>query len=182
MPNPGFRSEDLVILVHHARVGVQSAQEELIRRYQGRVAAFSYSMVGREDAVPDLCHSAFLKMILHIKRLRTAESFESWLFQIARRTCFDYLRKERLRRIFIPLQPAHEQIAAGSEAGDHSLETVRLALRELPPKQRELIALLQQQELSYEELARITGSTVSSVKSRLFRAREYLRRRLGDES
>lgn len=182
MPNPCVKSEDLVVLVHHARVGVQSAQEELIRRYEGRVAAFNYSMVGRKDAVPDLCHTVFLKMILHIKRLRTAESFEPWLFQIARRTCFDFLRKERLRSIFVPLEPAHEQIAAGSQPAGVGLETFLKALSELPPKQRELIALLQQEELSYEGLAEITGSTVSSVKSRLFRAREHLRRRLRNES
>ncbi len=182
VPNPYVKTEDLTELVGHARIGVESAMEELVRRYQERIAGFIYSLVGHEDAIADLCHSVFVKMIVHIKRLRTAESFESWLFQIARNTCFDYLRKERLRRIFVPLERRHEQVAAPVEKSDSRLENFRSALRELPAKQRELIVLMEERDFTYEELAQITRSTVSSVKSRLFRAREQLRRRLTDES
>jgi RNA polymerase sigma-70 factor (ECF subfamily) len=180
--NPSARSEDLTVLVGRAQMGEESAMDELVRRYQDRVAGFIYSLVGREDAVADLCHSALVKMIVSLKRLRALESFEPWLFQIARNTCFDFLRKERLRRIFVPLTSAHEQVAAHAERTDGRLESFRVALAQLPPRQRELLVLLEQQEFSYEQLAQITGSTVSSVKSRLFRAREQLRRTLVGES
>jgi RNA polymerase sigma-70 factor, ECF subfamily len=182
VPNPSVKSEELSALVGQARIGVDSAMEELVRRYQERIAGFIYSQVGRKDALADLCHSVFVKMIVHIKRLRADDSFEPWLFQIARNTCLDYLRKERLRRIFVPLERRHEEIAAVSEERDGRLEDFRKTLQQLPARQRELIVLLGEQDFSYEELAQITRSTVSSVKSRLFRAREQLRRRLGDES
>jgi RNA polymerase sigma-70 factor (ECF subfamily) len=171
----------VAVLVGRARDGVESAMEELVTRYQDRIAGFVYSLVGREDAVADLCHNVFVKMIVNIKRLRAPESFEPWLFQIARNACFDHLRKERLRRIFVPFERKHEQIAAHAQPADGRLEGVRHALLELPAKQRELILLVGEKDFSYEELAQITRSTVSSVKSRLFRAREQLRWRLTNE-
>ena len=51
------------MLVGHARDGLESAMEELVSRYQDRIAGFVYSLVGREDAVADLCHNVFVKMI-----------------------------------------------------------------------------------------------------------------------
>lgn len=182
MSNPCLKSEDLTTLVAQARIGAQDAMEQLVRLYQERVAGFIYSMVGGEELIADLCHNVFVKMIVNLKGLRAAESFEPWLFQIARNVCFDHLRRRRLRRIFVPLSREHEQVAAQTEMPDSRLEIFRAALRELPPRQRELIVLMQERDFSYEELARITGSSLSSVKSRLFRAREQLRRRLADES
>jgi RNA polymerase sigma-70 factor (ECF subfamily) len=182
VPNPCVKREDLAVLADRARRGVDSALEELVCRYQDRIAGFVYSLVGREDVISDLCHNVFVKMIINIKGLKAPDRFEPWLFQIARNSCFDYLRKERLRRIFVPFESRHEQVAAQPQKPDSRLETFRRTLRELPPKQRELILLLQENEFSYEEMASITNSSVSSVKSRLFRAREYLRRRLTDES
>jgi RNA polymerase sigma-70 factor, ECF subfamily len=177
------RSEDVVELVVRAQDGVESAMEELVYRYQERIAGFVYSLVGHQDVVADLCQNVFVKMIVKIRRLRAAESFEPWLFQIAHNVCFDHLRKERLRRIFfVPFESKHEQVAAESERLDGRLETFRRALGELPAKQRELIVLLEEKDFSYEELAQITGASVGSVKSRLFRAREQLRRRLADGS
>lgn len=77
MPNPYLKSEDLTESVGHARIGVESAMEELVRRYQERIAGFIYSLVGHEEAIADLSHGVFVKMILGIKQLREAESFES---------------------------------------------------------------------------------------------------------
>jgi RNA polymerase sigma-70 factor, ECF subfamily len=180
---PCVKSEDVAVLVGHAQDGVEGALEELVRRYQDRIAGFIYSLIGREDAIADLCHNVFVKMIVNIGRLRTPQSFESWLFQIARNTCFDHLRKERLRRIFVPFERKHEEVAAQpAERADSRLDILRRALGNLPPKQRELILLLEENDFSYEELAQITRASVASVKSRLFRAREQLRRRLADDS
>jgi len=182
VPNPYVKSEDLAVLADRARSGAESALEELVCRYQDRIAGVVYSLVGKEDVIADLCHNVFVKMIVNIKELKAPGSFEPWLFQIARNSCFDYLRKERLRRIFVPFERKHEQVAAPPQKPDSRLENFRRALQELPAKQRELILLLQEEDFSYEEMAKITNSSLSSVKSRLFRAREQLRRRLIDES
>ena len=148
VPNPCVKSEDLAVLVDRARSGTESALEELVCRYQDRIAGFVYSLVGKEDVIADLCHNVFVKMIVNIKALKAAGSFEPWLFQIARNSCFDYLRKERLRRIFVPFERKHEQVAALPQKPDSRLENFRRVLRELPPKQRELILLLQETDFT----------------------------------
>jgi RNA polymerase sigma-70 factor (ECF subfamily) len=172
--------DDLPSLVAHAQHDSSDAMQTLVARYQDRIAGFVYLLVGQDAELEDLCQTVFIKMIVGLKRLRALERFEPWLFQIARNVCFDHLRKLRLRRLFLPFESRHEQIAAVHESGSR-LEAFKRALTALPPRQRELILLLEDQEWSYEDLARITRSTVSAVKSRLFRARAELKRRMADE-
>ena len=178
---PCVGRDELATLVEQAKDGNEAAAEELIRRYQERIAGFVFSLIGRDDVIEDLCHEAFIKMIVGLPRLKDGGAFEPWLFQITRNVCFDHLRRLRFRRLFIPFEPEHENImiAAAPEA---SVESFGKILAELPARQRELILLVAERDFSYEELAKITSSTVSAVKSRLFRAREHLKRRLGDES
>jgi RNA polymerase sigma-70 factor (ECF subfamily) len=157
----------------------------LIRRYRDRVGGFVYSLLSTDDALEDVCHSIFLKMIAGLPRLKAPESFESWLFRIARNACADFIRRKRLWRIFVPLELKHEEVVALplDEADDRiaRIAAFRAALGQLPRRQRELIILLADRDWSYEELAAITGSSIGAVKSRLFRARESLRRSIIDE-
>jgi RNA polymerase sigma-70 factor, ECF subfamily len=173
-------------LVAEGKNGDTSAMEALIQAYQARVAGFVFASVSDGQAVEDLCQTIFYKMLLALPRLRTAEKFEPWLFRIARNVCFDYLRRRRLRRIFLPWKDADDQFASAPEvasdpAKGRRIDAFRQALTKLPRRQRELIALLQDDRLSYEQLAEITNSSVSSVKSRLFRARRQLRKWMRDD-
>lgn len=170
----------MAVLVAEAQTGSDGALERLIQRYQDRIAGFVYSLVGEKDSIEDLCNSVFVRMITGLAGLRAPQSFESWLFRIARNICFDHLRKQRLRRLFVPLERKHEQIEAPAWSPDMRLEAFKRALAALPAKQRELIVLLQDRDWSYEELARITGATLSSIKARLFRARAQLKRKLNE--
>jgi RNA polymerase sigma-70 factor (ECF subfamily) len=173
-------TEDPLIaqLVASSKDGDSAAMELLIERYQSRIAGFVFACVGDGQAVEDLCQTIFYKMLVGLRRLEEDGKFEPWLFRIARNTCFDYFRRRRLRRIFVPWQSAADQAAAEPAANstDDRIDSFRRALMRLPKAQRELVALLQDQQLSYEQLAAITASSVSSVKSRLFRARRQLRR------
>jgi RNA polymerase sigma-70 factor (ECF subfamily) len=173
-------TEDPLIaqLVASSKDGDSAAMELLIERYQSRIAGFVFACVGDGQAVEDLCQTIFYKMLVGLRRLEEDGKFEPWLFRIARNTCFDYFRRRRLRRIFVPWQNAADQAAAEPAANstDDRIDSFRRALMRLPKAQRELVALLQDQQLSYEQLAAITASSVSSVKSRLFRARRQLRR------
>ena len=172
-------------LVTKGKKGDASAMEALIECYQPRVAGFVFACVSDGQAVEDLCQTIFYKMLLGLPRLQTAEKFEPWLFRIARNACFDYLRRRRLRRIFLPWKDADDQLASAPVApeseNDRRVNAFRQALTKLPRKQRELVALLQDDRLSYERLAEITNSSVGSVKSRLFRARRQLRKYMGDD-
>ena len=174
-------AEDLAALIRRAQDGSEAALEIIIARFQDRIAGFVYSLIGRDDAIEDLCHDIFIKMISGLPGLKNPDAFEAWLFRIARNVAMDSLRRKRLWRMFVPFEPKHEQIAEAPRSGDSRIEEFRAALDGMPPNQKELILLLAENDLTYEQLAEITRSSVSAVKSRLFRAREYLRQRVADE-
>ena len=110
-------TEDPLIaqLVASSKDGDSAAMELLIERYQSRVAGFVFACVGDGQAVEDLCQTIFYKMLVGLRRLEEDGKFEPWLFRIARNTCFDYFRRRRLRRIFVPWQSAADQASSAAE-------------------------------------------------------------------
>ena len=174
--------ESLASLVYRAREGSETAMEALVNRFQDRIAGFVYSLVGSHDAIQDICQNIFLKMLSGLRHLKSDASFESWLFRIARNASFDFLRRKRIRGLLmLSFEPEHEEVALAAESCDRErLESFRAALEQLPRAQKELILLLADHDWSYEELAKITGTTQNSVRSRLFRAREFLRQKMAD--
>jgi RNA polymerase sigma-70 factor (ECF subfamily) len=170
----------LLAEVERARAGDEGAMTALIERYQGRIARFVRSLVGPDDDAEDLSQSVFVKMVLGLRKLKNAETFEPWLFLVARNTCRDHLRRRKWRRLFVPWESGHEQIAAQpARSSAFSAANLDRAMAELPREQRELIALLRENDWSYEDLSRITGASLPAVKSRLFRARRKMRNILG---
>lgn len=164
-----------VDLVHRAQRGDESAQRELIVAYQHRVAGFVFVMTNRSDVVEDLCQQIFIKMIRAVDRLQAPAQFESWLFRLARNTCIDQLRRQRLRRIFLPFAEEHENIPEPPGAVDsEELDALRHALGQLRPQDRALLALVQDGR-SHAEISEILDTSVAAVKVRLYRAREQLR-------
>ena len=165
----------LADLVRRAQRGEESAQRELIVGYQRRVAGFVYAMTGRNDSVEDLAQQVFIKMIRALDRLQAPAQFESWLFRLARNTCIDHLRRQKLRRIFLPFAPEHEDVPEPPGAVDsEELDALRHALAQLRPQDRALLALVQEGR-SHAEIASSLKTSVAAVKARLHRAREQLR-------
>jgi RNA polymerase sigma-70 factor (ECF subfamily) len=96
--------------VRRAQRGDEGALRDLIVGYQHRIAGFTYAITGRSDSVEDIVQMVFIKMARAISRLKAPEQFESWLFRLARNTCIDHLRRQKLRRIFTPFAPEHENV------------------------------------------------------------------------
>ena len=161
--------------VRRAQRGDESAMRELIVAYQRRVAGFVYAVTGRSDSVEDLAQTVFIKMARSLAGLKAPEQFESWLFRLARNTCIDQLRRQKLRRIFLPFGDEHENIPEPPGAVDtEELDALRHALAQLRPQDRALLALVQEGR-SHAEIAATLDTSVAAVKARLHRAREHLR-------
>ena len=167
---------ELVDLVRRAQRGEEAAQHDLIVSYQNRVAGFVYAMMNRSDAVEDISQQVFIKMVRAIHGLQAPAQFESWLFRLARNSCIDHLRRQKLRRIFLPFEAEHESVAEPAGAVDtEELDALRHALGQLRPQDRALIALVQEGR-SHSEIAETLKTSVAAVKARLHRAREHLRK------
>lgn len=167
---------DATELVRRAGGGDRRAMELLIGRYQGRIAKFVIAQTQDDAHYEDLCQAVFVKMVLALPGLRVTDRFEPWLYQIARNVCRDHLRgRSGWRRLFVRFEPEHDTAAAdlpSSGEGDMSLEQ---GIAQLPEEQQKLLRLSLEEKRSYEDLARLSRSSVSAVKSRLYRARENLR-------
>lgn len=168
-------------LILRARAGDRRALEDLIRITQAPVAGFIAARVGDRDAVADVCQAAFVKMALALHKLRSPETFESWLYRIAENACRDFLRRERFRRrFFVRLEPAHAAIGVAEQVLERpELADLRRRLDNIDPGQRTVLALSLEKPRTYAELAELTHLSVPAVKSRLFRARAALRGMFG---
>jgi RNA polymerase sigma-70 factor, ECF subfamily len=136
---------------------------------------FVYAITGRSDSVEDLSRWSSSRWSAPSARLKAPEQFESWLFRLARNTCIDHLRRQKLRRIFIPFAPEHENVPRTRRFRRHR------GARRPPPCPRPAPA-----EGPRPSRARPGGpqprrdretfkTSVAAVKARLHRAREQLR-------
>ena len=176
-----FRAVEDPDLIRKARRGDVEAFNLLISRWEKRVFNYLLRILqNREDAL-DLSQDVFLKAYQNLRKLEEPERFAAWLFRIARNTCYSHRRKEKLRRLFTPLLPVHEAVASAEPSPlSGKLAAVNEALKHLSLRDRELLALCTQ-DFSYDQMAAITSLTVANLKTRLFRARQALKRILAHE-
>jgi len=171
----------LTATVARAQSGDEKAMATLIELYQSRVAGYVFRLLGEAGAVDDLCQTIFLRVCGSLRDLRAAARFEPWLFRIARNTRYQHRRNERFRRLLTPLASIHEGVpTAEIPPLTGELAAVQEALQRLSRRDRELLALCSQ-EYSYERMRDITGLTLAALKTRIFRARQALRRLLNRE-
>jgi RNA polymerase sigma-70 factor, ECF subfamily len=179
MTDPTTFADDIE-LIRRFKDGNTGAFEELLRKYQDRIHnVCRYLLHDREDA-QDAAQDVFLKVYSSLKTYRSDSSLYTWLYRIAVNTCLDYNKKSRPEPFgeestvddFPSGQPSAERLYHSKEAG-RAIET---ALRKLPKKLRAVIVLKEIEGLSYEEIADALQTSVGTVKSRISRAREELRK------
>ncbi len=178
----GIADCDLVV---RAAAGREDGFEELVRRYQRPIAAYVYRMVGDYDAALDLTQEVFIKVYGSLARYRSEYKFSTWIYKIAHNTAIDHLRKHAVHvqalvdervgeQRELPVadnDPSPEQEYAGKERRAE----IEAVVCKLAAPYRELIVLRHSHDLSYDEIAEVTGLPLGTVKNRLFRAREAMR-------
>jgi RNA polymerase sigma-70 factor (ECF subfamily) len=174
-------------MMERAARGDASAFSELYHWYSHSVYNFAYRMLSVESAAEDVTQEAFLVLIEHPDRYRADRgSVLTFLCAVARHHIFHIFRR-RGYEVESEFDHDVDQTPRPDESGRDSLtilldqelaEEVALAIKELTPLQREVVVLREFQELSYEEIAKVTGAEVNVVKVRLYRGRRSLARRL----
>lgn len=165
-------------LIEAFQSGDEFAFVSLYNRYKNPVYAFCVKMLGDRTLAQDVMQETFLRVYEYRDRLLNTSSFKSWVFTIARNQCLNQLRRAK-RQVSLEgeegsLEPhiPHGQVDAMEKSEQTAM--VNHFLTELKEDYREVLILREYQNLSYEEIAAVTRSTLSAVKSRLFKARRKL--------
>ncbi len=164
-----------------AQRGDEEAFCRLVEAYQRHVYNLAYRMLGDGAEAEDAAQEAFVRAYTRLSTYQRDKSFKTWLLSITAHYCIDRLRQRRLTWLSIEQDEAPPDLLVTNTPGPedsliHSEQEkiVGHLLSELPPDYRLPIVLRYWYDMSYEEIAEITASTVSAVKSRLFRARGLL--------
>lgn len=159
--------------------GDAAAFGALVDRWQQPVARFLSRVSGRPDRIPDLCQEVFLRVLRAASRYRETGQFSTWLFQIALNVARDDAR--RGRRLPGPL-PESQDLGEPDDTCERRelARAVVIAVAELPPPQREVLALRHDQGMSFEEMAQVLSTPASTLKSRFAVALNRLRTRLAE--
>ncbi|MGH7724519.1 MAG: RNA polymerase sigma factor [Candidatus Eiseniibacteriota bacterium] len=189
-PSEGSEPDDAT-LVRRCLKEDGAAFRILVGRYQADVYSTALRLLGRPEDAEDMTQETFLRAFRALRRYDPTRPFGAWLHTIASRLCIDHHRRNRAKMISLT-QP--EEGSAGEERtieledpGDlpeETAERTELARRlealvlELPPDSRAAILLRHQQDLPYEEIARVLGVPLGTVKARIHRARIMLREKL----
>lgn len=172
-------------LVAEAAAGHEEGFEELVKRYQRPISAYVYRMVGDYDSALDLTQEVFIKVYGSLARYNPEYKFSTWIYKIAHNAAVDHLRKHSTREQSLVNEFDGEQrdMSVESHRPTPEQETEReerrveieTVVRELPQAYKELIILRHSHDLSYDEIAEVTGLPLGTVKNRLFRARDTMR-------
>lgn len=166
---------DDTALIEAFQAGDEFAFVTLYNRYKVPVFTFTAKMLLDRDAAQDVTQETFVRVYENRDRLLRSGAFKSWLFTIARNQCLNYLRRtNRLEGLDEDVSlPAPDGVAAQYERKE-AVQLVNDVLARLKPDYREIIVLREYQNLNYEEIAAVTRTTVSAVKSKLFKARRKM--------
>ncbi len=182
-------------LVERLQAGEREAFEELVRGYQTSVYGLLFHLLGDGEDARDATQETFLKVYRHIRRFRRECELRTWIYRIALNQAANYLRWWRRRRRDHTVSLDTE----GEDGRRHSLDelltdhqatpeeqvienerrrSVQDALRHLKPQFRVALVLRDIEGCSYDEIAQMLGISPGTVKSRIARGREMLRRQV----
>lgn len=170
------------ILLERIGRGETRAFVELVQPFRERLFRKACSMLSSPDDAEDALQDALLTSFRGIDRFRGEASIYTWLYRILVNRCTDVLRKRSTDQVDY-VDPATfdvedlSDLQKNHELSDHTAYLIQ-QIRSLDARFRELLWMRYFDELSYEEIARVKNLKVGTVKSRLFKARELLKRRI----
>ena len=175
-------------LVARARAGERAAFDLLVERYQGRLLRLARRLLRDQAEAEDVVQETFLKAYRALPRFRGEAAFYTWLYRIAINAARNAIMN-RGRRGGVPPAAAAPAVAPEDALAEIAtpesmllskqvMQAVDAAMDALPLELRTAIVLREIEGLSYEEIAQIMQSPLGTVRSRIFRAREAIARRL----
>jgi RNA polymerase sigma-70 factor (ECF subfamily) len=182
-------SDNEKVLVERARNGDIEAFEKLIEGCQKKVFNITFRMIGNYDDANELAQEVFLKAFRSIKKFKGDSLFSTWIYKVTANVCLDEIRR-RKNKFTLSLDEEVEygdgelkrQIPDNAPTPDVEVETnqikevVNKSIQELPEDYKSIIILRDIQGLSYDEISKIFDCPEGTVKSRINRARQALKK------
>jgi RNA polymerase sigma-70 factor (ECF subfamily) len=188
---PGERDSDAALMLL-VKQGDNDAFAQLVEKYKRPVMNLVYRMIRDLTEAEDIAQNVFVQVYKSAGRYEVASKFSTWLFTIARNLCLNEIRR-RSRHPADSMDVSHPEqedqplqqfedkkaVSAPDRILHRELELkIEEAVAELPENQRLAILLCRQDELSYEEIAKVLGCSLSATKSLIHRGRETLKQKL----
>ena len=184
-------------LIERIRRDDNEALEELVSRYEDRVYSLAYRMLGNKEDTEDVLQDAFLNVIRGLDKFRGSSSFSTWLYRIAANAALTKIRQrsrrdksesEFLDDVYAVRQTAHSGAVltdwstnpASTLLDEEARKIMEKAIDELPEIYKAVFVLRDVEGLPAIEVGDVLGLSVAAVKSRLHRARLFLRNSLSD--
>ncbi len=156
--------------------GDESTFKTLVVRHKEKVRNLVFVTLGDAEFVDDISQDVFISIYHKLHDFRFESKFTTWLYRITVNKCRDYLRKKRVRSIFVPIKDSDTDYGGGSFSENVDVpQLVRSAIDKLPGKLKIPLVMRDIEGLSYREIADQLGTEVGTIKSRIFRARESLK-------
>lgn len=177
-------------IIKKAAAGSADAFEQLLLKYQTPIYNLCLRMTGNPEDAADMTQEAFLKAWRSLSSFQFESSFSTWLYRLTTNTCLDYLRSLKRRpqcSLTVGDDEGEEQVLDVTDEAPTPEEALLSAeersqlvhaLSQLEASQRQIITLRVVNDLSYAEIAEILDVKEGTVKSRLARARDNLRKKL----
>jgi RNA polymerase sigma-70 factor, ECF subfamily len=182
-----MRDEDLIVRVQQ---GQRRAFDEIVRRYKGRLYSFILRMMHDPVEAEELTQDTLIRAYIHADKYREIAKFSTWIFTIATNLVRNRVRQRKREPGWLPLNPAPEDdeipLDPPDPRADPSLEVeaaelgqlISLATSRIPERYRVPFLLREVEQLSYEEIQRVTGLKLGTVRSRINRARTRFRKHI----
>src|SRR6478736_6751870 len=168
-------------LVERYLAGDMTAFDELMIRYERQIYRICYRFVeNREDAM-DLAQEVFIKAFEHLATFRRESTLKTWLYRIAMNHCINHVKKHshefvEVTEFTASVSPTIQSHLENQEQREHFMRLVK----RLPPKQKAILEMRINEQLSYDEIAKMSGRSVSTIKASVFFALEKLRKLVKD--
>ena len=173
------------------KAGDDDAFDHLVEKFRRPLVGFLYRMARSHAVAEELTQEVFLRVYRSRQSYRASAKFTTWMYRIAVNLCIDEVRRKRIRkavsleffterRLESEKRSKERALASDDVLDDEKKKTVVAALQKLSPVHRTVILLREYEDMSYEEIAKTLHISAQAVKSRIFRAREELRKLLKD--
>jgi RNA polymerase sigma-70 factor (ECF subfamily) len=162
--------------------GDRSAFADLVEKYRGPIFNLAYRMTGSREDADDLTQETFIRVYQNLRRYDRSRKFFTWLYTISINLIRNHLKKNARDVSHLAANSSSlEHQVQGHESGEGDMlsndRMIRLqqVIRNLPVDLREVIILKFVQDLTFEEVANVTGDSVSAVKMRIYRGLEKMK-------